>query len=130
MRSDGRWRFRPRSPQGSSSCSERSACSSPRSPLRIEQHLPWLTIVIGVTLIGLGIALVAGRELFVRLPRLARGGRDGTLPSMFLFGMSYAVASLSCTIGPFLAVTTSTFRTDTWLAGGWACSRRTPSGWV
>jgi cytochrome c-type biogenesis protein len=36
---------------------------------------------------------------------------------MFLFGISYAVASLSCTIGPFLAVTTSTFRSESWLTG-------------
>ncbi len=85
--------------------------------LRIEQHLPWVTIVIGLGLVGLGISLLAGRELVLRLPKLNRGGRDGTLPSMFLFGVSYAVASLSCTIGPFLAVTTSTFRSDSWLAG-------------
>jgi hypothetical protein len=53
----------------------------------------------------------------VKIPKLQKGGQDGTLPSMFLFGISYAVASLSCTIGPFLAVTTSTFRSESWLAG-------------
>ncbi|CAN5529147.1 cytochrome c biogenesis CcdA family protein [soil metagenome] len=85
--------------------------------LRLESSLPWVTIVIGVGLAGLGVALLAGRQLVLTLPKLNRGGRDGTLPSMFLFGVSYAVASLSCTIGPFLAVTTSTFRSDNWLAG-------------
>jgi cytochrome c-type biogenesis protein len=89
------------------------------SPLaiRLEQYLPWATVVIGVALVGLGIALLAGRQLVLALPKLQRGGSDGTLGSMFLFGVSYAVASLSCTIGPFLAVTTSTFRSDNWLAG-------------
>jgi hypothetical protein len=29
---------------------------------------------------------------------------------MFTYGMSYAVASLSCTVGPFLAVTAAAFR--------------------
>jgi cytochrome c-type biogenesis protein len=85
--------------------------------LRIETSLPWVTIVIGLGLAGLGIALLAGRQLALSIPKLNRGGRDGTLPSMFLFGVSYAVASLSCTIGPFLAVTTSSFRSDSWLAG-------------
>jgi cytochrome c-type biogenesis protein len=85
--------------------------------LRIEQYLPWVTIVIGIGLIGLGIALLLGRQLLLRLPKLNKGGQDGTLPSMFLFGMSYAVASLSCTVGPFLAVTTSTFRSSSWLSG-------------
>ena len=85
--------------------------------LRIEQYLPWATIVIGVGLVGLGIALLLGRQLTVKIPKLDRGGTDGTLPSMFLFGVSYAVASLSCTIGPFLAVTTSTFRSETLITG-------------
>ncbi|MGE0139498.1 MAG: cytochrome c biogenesis CcdA family protein [Ilumatobacteraceae bacterium] len=89
------------------------------SPLaiRLEQYLPWATVVIGIALVGLGIALLAGRQLVLAIPKLQRGGSDGTLGSMFLFGVSYAVASLSCTIGPFLAVTTSTFRSDNWLAG-------------
>ncbi|WP_436792078.1 hypothetical protein [Yinghuangia sp. YIM S10712] len=36
---------------------------------------------------------------------------------MVLYGVSYAVASLSCTIGPFLALTTSTFETESIPAG-------------
>ena len=89
------------------------------SPLaiRLERYLPWATVVIGIGLVGLGVALLAGRQLVLSIPKLQRGGSDGTLGSMFLFGVSYAVASLSCTIGPFLAVTTSTFRSDNWLAG-------------
>jgi cytochrome c biogenesis protein CcdA len=89
------------------------------SPLavRIEEYLPWATIVIGFGLVGLGVALLLGRQLMINIPKLQKGGQDGTLPSMFLFGVSYAVASLSCTIGPFLAVTTSTFRSESWLTG-------------
>jgi cytochrome c biogenesis protein CcdA len=80
------------------------------SPLavQVEQYLPWATVVIGIALVGLGVALLAGRQLTLRLPKLAKGGTDGGLRSMFLFGVSYAVASLSCTIGPFLAVTSTT----------------------
>ena len=89
------------------------------SPLavRIEEYLPWATIVIGFGLVGLGVALLLGRQLMINIPKFQKGGQDGTLPSMFLFGVSYAVASLSCTIGPFLAVTTSTFRSESWLTG-------------
>lgn len=85
--------------------------------LRLEEYLPWATIVIGVGLIGLGVALLLGHQLKLNLPRFQKGGQDGTLPSMFLFGISYAVASLSCTIGPFLAVTTTTVRSESWIAG-------------
>lgn len=82
------------------------------SPLAVsvERYLPWVTIVIGVALVALGVALLAGREVSLRIPKLQRGGRDGTVPSMYAFGVSYATASLSCTIGPFLAVTSTTFR--------------------
>ena len=80
--------------------------------LSVERYLPWATIVIGVALVGLGVWLLAGRELALRTPKLERGGRDGTVGSMFLYGASYAIASLSCTIGPFLAVTSTTFRSE------------------
>lgn len=76
----------------------------------VEQYLPWATIVIGAVLVGMGAALVAGRQITLHTPKLNRGGADGGLRSMFLFGVSYAVASLSCTIGPFLAVTSTTLR--------------------
>jgi cytochrome c biogenesis protein CcdA len=83
----------------------------------IQEYLPWATIVIGIGLVGLGIYLLTGRQLVVNIPKLQRGGADGTLLSMFLFGVSYAVASLSCTIGPFLAVTSTTFRNESYLSG-------------
>ena len=51
------------------------------------------------------------------LPRLDKGGRTRGLWSMFVFGISYAVASLSCTIGPFTAVVTSTFRRSSVASG-------------
>jgi cytochrome c biogenesis protein CcdA len=85
--------------------------------LSVEEHLPWVTIVIGVGLVGLGVALLTGRQPTLRIPKLQRGGTDGTLPSMFVFGVSYATASLSCTVGPFLAVTTTTFRSANFVSG-------------
>ncbi len=85
--------------------------------LSIEKYLPWATIVIGIALVGLGVSMARGRELTAHIPKLNKGGRDGTLVSMFLYGVSYAVASLSCTIGPFLAVTSTTFRSSSLVSG-------------
>lgn len=70
--------------------------------------LPWATVVIGIVLMLLGIWLLLGHQLQVMLPKVNQGGADGTLMSMYLFGVSYAVASLSCTIGPFLTATSAT----------------------
>ena len=78
---------------------------------------PWLTVVIGALLVVLGLVFVTGWEPRVALPRLDKGGRDRGLWSMFLFGLSYAVASLSCTIGPFTSVVASTFSRESVAAG-------------
>ena len=83
----------------------------------LQRYLPWATVVIGIGLVGLGIYLLTGRQIVLNIPKLQKGGSDGTLLSMFLFGVSYAVASLSCTIGPFLAVTSTTFRNENYLSG-------------
>lgn len=66
--------------------------------------LPWVTIVIGVALVSLGVAMLAGWDPMVALPKLQKGGDSRSTTSMFLFGVSYAVTSLSCTIGLFLGV--------------------------
>ena len=77
-------------------------------------YVPWAAMVIGAALVILGIALLAGRHLPFALPTPRaghRGSRD--LRSMLLFGGSYAIASLSCTLPVFLSVVASTFtRTD------------------
>jgi cytochrome c biogenesis protein CcdA len=85
--------------------------------LSLERYLPWATIVIGVALIGLGVYLLTGRELLLSTPKLAGAAPDRTIRSMVMYGVAYAVASLSCTIGPFLAITTSTFRSESLLSG-------------
>jgi cytochrome c biogenesis protein CcdA len=71
----------------------------------IQQHLPWVTVVIGVVLLLLGAWLLSGRELEVSLPRLTAGNPAGSFLGLYGYGASYAIASLSCTIAPFLAVT-------------------------
>ncbi|GAB7191179.1 hypothetical protein NUM3379_18860 [Kineococcus sp. NUM-3379] len=78
----------------------------------VQRWLPVATVAIGAGLAVLGVAMLLGRPPSLRLPAL-RGGRDpaGGLVSMGLYGVAYAVASLGCTIGPFLAVTATTFRT-------------------
>ena len=68
--------------------------------------------MIGVALLGLGGWLLAGREITVLLPRPGRGAPTRRLGSMVGYGVAYALASLSCTIAPFLAVTAATFRSD------------------
>ena len=87
----------------------------------VQRYLPYVTVLIGVVLLAIGIWLLLGRELTVLLPSaLARSPRWAPtvrLGSMVGYGMGYAIASLSCTVGPFLAVTGATFRDGSILDG-------------
>ncbi len=83
----------------------------------IQQYLPVVTVVIGAALVLLGTWMLSGREVTLLLPKSRSGAPTARLGSMFGYGVAYAVASLSCTIGPFLAVTGSTFRTGSVLGG-------------
>lgn len=83
----------------------------------IQRYLPFATVVIGVVLVVLGGWMLTGREVTLLLPKSRRGAPTARLGSMFGYGVGYAVASLSCTIGPFLAVTGTTFRTGSILNG-------------
>jgi cytochrome c-type biogenesis protein len=84
----------------------------------IIDYVPWAALVIGVALTLLGLAmLVFGVQFNVALPHLERGGSDRGYRSMFLFGVSYAVASLSCALPVFLAVTGAASATPTFLSG-------------
>jgi cytochrome c-type biogenesis protein len=70
--------------------------------------LPWAALVVGVAVAALGLWLLAGRGLPVRLPTPGRAGQGRSTWAMFVFGLGYAVASLSCTLPVFLAVVAGT----------------------
>ncbi|MGV9978402.1 cytochrome c biogenesis CcdA family protein [Micromonospora wenchangensis] len=83
----------------------------------LRPRLPWLTVTLGLGLLALGCWLIAGRRLptprpSARAPRLTR-----SLPSMALFGMAYALASLSCSIAPFLAIVVTSIQAGSTLRG-------------
>jgi cytochrome c biogenesis protein CcdA len=75
----------------------------------VQRYMPYATIVIGAALVAVGLCLLTGRELSLTPPdwftRSASRAPTRGLGSMFGYGVGYAVASLSCTVGPFLAVT-------------------------
>ena len=83
----------------------------------VQRFLPIVTVLIGAVLIALGAWMLTGRELAVLMPKPRRGAPTARLGSMFGYGVAYAIASLSCTIGPFLAVTSATFRAGSVLGG-------------
>lgn len=75
--------------------------------------LPWLGLAIGVALTGAGAWLLGGGKLYTALAQRMseRFGNPGQANARgyFLFGLSYGMASLSCTLPIFLAVVGSAF---------------------
>ena len=69
--------------------------------------LPWLALVVGVGITGLGLFVLRGGVLTLTLPGKGRVNRR----SVFVFGSSYAVASLSCTLPIFLSLVVGSIAT-------------------
>lgn len=76
----------------------------------IEAYLPYITLVMAAVLAATGIALLWGASFaLTRLFRPSIAPSTGFI-SQIGYGVTYALASLSCTIGPFLAATTLALR--------------------
>jgi cytochrome c biogenesis protein CcdA len=64
----------------------------------IELNAKYAGLLIGLALVVMGIAMLAGWKPSFITPTIA-GQRDRSLRAMFIFGIAYAVASIGCTIG-------------------------------
>jgi cytochrome c-type biogenesis protein len=83
----------------------------------IQERLPWVTLVLGFGLIALGIWFLMGRTVNLPIAKMARAREGRELWSTFLFGVSYALVSLSCTIPTFLIAVTATFEEENFISG-------------
>jgi len=77
----------------------------------------YVTIAVGILMVPLGIAMLTGRNVSLKLPKMNKGTGSRELSSVFMFGVSYAVVSLSCTIGIFIAGISNTFTTQSFADG-------------
>lgn len=69
--------------------------------------LPWIIPFIGVGLIGYGLLVLSGRHINTPTMRV-RPTKDGSRHiSIALFGLAYAITSVSCTLVIFLSVITA-----------------------
>ncbi|MEJ2851858.1 MULTISPECIES: cytochrome c biogenesis CcdA family protein [unclassified Saccharothrix] len=83
----------------------------------VQRFLPFITVLIGATLVVFGVLLVLGKTITLMVPKPTRGAPTARLGSMFGYGVAYAIASLSCTIGPFLALVGTTLGSADVFAG-------------
>lgn len=78
---------------------------------------PYASMAIGAGLIIFGVFTLLGRQPKLTLPVLNRGGRTRGTGSMFLYGVSYAIASLGCTLPIFSSAVVGTFSRESFLSG-------------
>jgi cytochrome c biogenesis protein CcdA len=83
----------------------------------IDANSKYATVGIGIALIVLGVSMLFGYRLPFTAPEVKGAGHDRTLRAMFVFGVAYAVASIGCTIGLFIATVFSASERDGVLAG-------------
>lgn len=88
----------------------------------IEQQAKYAGFVIGLGLIVMGLAMVAGWKpqsalLQRRGTALAGERRDRTVWSMFLFGVAYAVASIGCSLAFLTTAIFGSIRTTGFVSG-------------
>jgi cytochrome c biogenesis protein CcdA len=77
---------------------------------------PWVSFTLGFLMALLGAYLFAGGKLYSGVAQSAASHigdpRDQSLRGYFLFGISYATASLSCTLPIFLGIVNFSLATD------------------
>ncbi len=87
----------------------------------VESNAKFATVVIGAVFIALGIAMLAGRHLAVRTPRVGTasflGGDRTTVLAMAGYGAAYAITSISCTLPLFSTTLFGNVRQGGWDSG-------------
>jgi cytochrome c biogenesis protein CcdA len=71
----------------------------------IQAYLPIATITIGLLLIAVGVATLSGKSPYLKKLWSPNTAPSTRLKSLYLYGVTFALGSVSCTIGPLLAAT-------------------------
>jgi cytochrome c-type biogenesis protein len=79
--------------------------------------IPFVALGVGVLMMILGIAMLRGFEVNIGFLKAGRGATTRDNNSMFTFGITYALASLSCTLPVFLSVVVGSLASASFVSG-------------
>ena len=91
------------------------AAGSVRS--QINSIVPYVSVVVGVVLVVLGIAMLRGFEPKLAFLNVSRSSKGAGLRSMYAYGLSYAIVSLSCGFAGFLTAVVTSFQSGSFFGG-------------
>ena len=87
----------------------------------VKEALPWIGFTLGILMALMGAYILLGGKIYTgvaqRMADRVGDPRVSSLAGYFLFGVSYALASLSCTLPIFLSVVTSSFGREGFVSG-------------
>lgn len=78
----------------------------------IEEHAKYFTLVIAVVFVLAGIVMLTGRKLPISTPRLQFDRTGRSVGTMAVYGVAYAVTSISCTLPLFITTMVGNGRRD------------------
>jgi cytochrome c biogenesis protein CcdA len=78
----------------------------------VEDQARWGTLVVAVGFVVVGVAMLTGRRLAISTPRMAVRRIGPSVGSMALYGVAYAVSSISCTLPLFVTTMVGNGRRD------------------
>jgi cytochrome c-type biogenesis protein len=78
----------------------------------IEENAKYFTVVIGTVFVLVGIVMLTGRKLPISTPRLQFDRAGRSVGTMALYGVAYAVTSISCTLPLFITTMVGNGRRD------------------
>jgi cytochrome c biogenesis protein CcdA len=73
----------------------------------IQKYLPYVTVLIGLLIFIFGFALIFKGPVILKKLWSPNVSPTGSWKTYILYGVTFALGSVSCTIGPFLAVTST-----------------------
>lgn len=79
--------------------------------------IPYVALGIGMLMVVLGIAMLRGYQLSIGFLKVSGGTGSRDNKSLFTFGVSYALASLSCTLPVFLSVVVGSIASASFVSG-------------
>lgn len=78
----------------------------------IENNAKYFTLVIAIAFVVIGSAMLAGRKLPFSTPRLQFERTGRSVGTMAIYGVAYAVSSISCTLPLFITTMVGNGRRD------------------
>ena len=79
--------------------------------------IPYVALGVGVLMMILGVAMLRGFEINIGFLKAGHGASTRDTKSVFTFGISYALASLSCTLPVFLSVVVGSLASASFASG-------------